>query len=201
MTDRDLARLHWPRHLRPAFDALFAIDDAMGAVVASATQPALAAIKLAWWREQLEALDTGAPPAEPRLQAAAAELLNRGITGRELGRLEAGWAALLEEPPDLTLALGRGALLFDLAARLLGAEDARLAGAGRIYALADLRRRGHAVQQIHTADSLGQVAAPLRPLTALSALARRDLQRQAPEPEATPGRSWTLLRHRLTGRL
>jgi phytoene synthase len=201
MTDRDLVRLHWPRHLRPAFDALFAIDDAMGAVVASATQPALAAIKLAWWREQLEALDTGAPPAEPRLQAAAAELLSRGIRGEELARLEGGWAALLLERPDMTLALERGALLFRLAAKLLGTEDARLAEGGRIYARADLQRRGHKLEQTQLGETLGSVPVPLRPLTALAALARRDLERQAPEPEATPGRSWTLLRHRLTGRL
>ena len=43
--------------LRPAFDALLAIDDAMAEIVATATQPALAAIKLAWWREALEKLD------------------------------------------------------------------------------------------------------------------------------------------------
>src|SRR5215210_353370 len=95
--DRDLVRLHWPVELRPAFDALFDIDDAMGAVVARATEPALAAIKLAWWREQLEELDQGKVPAEPRLRAAAAELVRRGIKGAELTALEAGWATLLDE--------------------------------------------------------------------------------------------------------
>jgi phytoene synthase len=201
MRDRDLVRLHWPRHLRPAFDALFAIDDAMGAVVASASQPALAAIKLAWWREQLEALDAGSPPAEPRLQAAAAELLTRGLRGRELGRLEAGWAALLDERPDMRLALERGALLFGFGAKLLGTDDAAIPEAGRIYARADLQRRGRALEQTHVGPFIGAIPVPLRPLTALAALARRDLERQGPEPEATPGRSWTLLRHRLTGRL
>ena len=77
---------------------------------ARATEPALAAIKLAWWREQLEKLDTEAPPAEPRLQAARAELLPRGIKGEELAALEMGWAALLDESPDARLVeeLGRG---------------------------------------------------------------------------------------------
>ena len=64
-------RLYWPTGLRAAFDALFAIDDALGDVVAKATEPALAAIKLAWWRERLEELDSGQAPAEPRLKAAA----------------------------------------------------------------------------------------------------------------------------------
>jgi len=46
-------------------------------------------------------------------------------------------------------------------------------------------------------------AAPLRPITALAALAARDTNRGGPpfEPPATPGRAWTLLRHRLTGRI
>ena len=58
MTDRDLVRLYWPVALRPAFDALFAIDDALADIVMSSTQPALGAIRLAWWREALERLDT-----------------------------------------------------------------------------------------------------------------------------------------------
>jgi 15-cis-phytoene synthase len=75
LRDRDLVRLYWPVELRPAFDALFAIDEAMGDVVAKATEPTLGAIKLAWWRERLEQLDEAKVPAEPRLRAAADELL------------------------------------------------------------------------------------------------------------------------------
>ncbi|HEU0284996.1 MAG TPA: hypothetical protein VFR52_07635, partial [Sphingomicrobium sp.] len=43
----------------------------------------------------------------------------------------------------------------------------------------------------------------LRPLTALTALAVRDLARGGPpfEPEATPGRALALIRHRWTGRI
>src|ERR671918_1744417 len=86
--DSDLVRLYWPAELRPAFDTLFAIDDAMGEVVARSTQPALGAIRLAWWRERLEELDQGAAPAaEPRLRAIARQLVERGITGKELSQL------------------------------------------------------------------------------------------------------------------
>jgi phytoene synthase len=99
LRDRDLVRLYWPVELRPAFDALFDIDDAMADVVVRSTQPALGAIKLAWWRERLEELDQGKVPAEPRLQAAAAELLPRGISGAELAGLEDAWSALLEQSP------------------------------------------------------------------------------------------------------
>jgi len=91
-----LVRLYWPAELRPAFDALFAIDDAMADVVVRSTEPRLAAIKLAWWRERLEELDDGKVPAEPRLQAAAEHLLSRGVTGAELSRLEDGWLMALQ---------------------------------------------------------------------------------------------------------
>ena len=123
-------RLHWPVALRPAFDALFDLDDAMADVVARASEPALAAIKLAWWREALERLDTAPPPAEPRLTAAASELLPRGLTGRELAGLEAGWAELLQEEPDLRSVQARGELLFALGGRLLGASHVGLGDAG-----------------------------------------------------------------------
>ena len=120
MRDRDLVRLYWPADLRPAFDALFALEDAMADVVARSTEPALGAIKLAWWRERLEELDDGKVPAEPRLQAASAELLPRGISGGDLAQLDEGWAALLYEQPDMALVTQHGTRLFRLAARLLG---------------------------------------------------------------------------------
>ena len=200
--DRDLVRLYWPAHLRPAFDALFDIDEAMAAVVARATEPALAAIKLAWWREQLEKLDVEPPPAEPRLQAAAAELLPRGIEGRELAALEAGWATLLAEAPEIALVEARGEALFAIAAKLLGARHEAIGAAGRLYALMDVTRRG-IIDLRARADPrpLPRFPSKLRPLTALAALARRDLHWGSKEAEATPGRSWLLMRHRLTGKI
>jgi phytoene synthase len=199
--DRDLVRLHWPAELRPAFDALFGIDDALARVVGTATQPALGAITLAWWREQLEQLDTSAPPAEPTLRAAAAELLPRGIRGRDLAELESGWATLLDEQPDLELVAERGRALFAIGARLLGADSGQLSDAGALFAVADVKRRrmGGWIGAIPPLKA--RFAPKLRPLTALAALASRDRRRGSDEPEATPGRAWTLLRHRLTGRL
>ena len=189
-------------HLRAAFDGLFDIDDALAGVVVRATEPALAAIKLAWWREQLEKLDTEEPPPEPRLQAAAAELLPRGIKGRDLAGLEAGWAALLEEYPDVELVEARGEILFELAARLLDASDRNIPAAGRLFALMDVkRRRVHDFRAAAKWPATARFPPKLRPLTGLACLARRDLVRGAEEPEATPGRSWALIRHRMTGKL
>lgn len=197
-TDRDLVRLHWPPDLRPAFDALFAIDAALAEVVGTAREPALAAIKLAWWRENLEQLDRQPAPAEPRLQAAATELLPRGVSGAALATLEDGWAALLEEAPDVGRLRARGVVLFQLAARLLGQSGEGLREAGGLWAEVNLARRfGRGLPQ---SIELPRARRPLRPLTALSALAARDARLASLEQEATPGRAWTLLRHRLTGR-
>jgi phytoene synthase len=201
-----LVRLYWPARLRPAFDALFAIDDAMGDVVAKTSEPALAAIKLAWWRERLLELDAGKAPAEPRLQAAADQLLPRGITGAALADLEEGWATLLEPQPDIEQVSGRGANLFGLASRLLGDTDALIPSAGRLYACESVRRRGLADVHwpMHEMYQLAghRFSRTLRPLTALARLAARDAKLDArAEPEGTPGRAWALIAHRLTGRI
>ena len=202
MRDRDLVRLYWPAELQSAFDALFDIDAAMADVVAQSTQPALGAIKLAWWRERLEELDQGIVPDEPRLQAAVAELLPRGVSGADLSRIECGWAVLFTEVPDLLLAEDRGEELFRIGMQLLGDEHASLIPAGRMVAGVDFARRGY--REIEPARvAMGGVRFPksLRPLTAFAALAARDIRRGGPpfEAEATPGRAAALLAHRLFG--
>lgn len=204
MRDRDLVRLYWPVELRPAFDALFGIDDAMAEVVASSTQPALGAIRLAWWRDALERLDAKPAPPEPRLQAVATELLPRGISGTDLANLEPGWRTLLDEWPELQLINQRGKTLFQLGAFLLKANCEGLADAGALYASADIDRRGinHGGSMPLGLYGIG-FPRKVRPLTGLAALAARDLMSggQTLEPEATPGRAFALLRHRLTGKV
>ena len=187
---------------------MFDIDDALAGVVARATEPALAAIRLAWWREQLEKLDKGEIPAEPRLRAAAAELLPRGVTGSDLAALETTWALLLQrddQPSFMRGVTSRGPSLFSLAARLLGVPmDDHVESAAQSFAAADLARRGiFDLVPLKLRPSKTRVPRRSRPLTAFEVLARRDMRSGGPpfEPEATPGRSWTLIRHRLTGRI
>lgn len=203
MTDRDLVRQYWPVELRPAFDALFAIDDVMAEVVASSTQPALGAIRLAWWREALERLDQHPPPPEPRLQAAAAELLSRGVSGSALAMLEDGYATLLDEEPDSDRLGASGEALFAIGTTLLGATDAKLPLAGRLHAFARAARRGFAAfpDDIDVSALTGhRFAHALRPLTAFARLAARDVKHKLTlEPEATPSRAIALLSHRLSG--
>lgn len=207
MRDRDLVRLYWPVELRPAFDALFEIDDAMAEVVVRATEPALASIKLAWWRERLEELDQGKVPAEPRLQAAASELLPRGISGADLGSLEESWALLLQPDDQLSFMRGvtsRGPSIFTLAARLLKIPmDDHLEAAAQSFTAADLGRRAiFDLVPLKLGRARDRVPRRMRPLTALEVLARRDMRDGPPfEPEATPGRALALIVHRLTGRV
>jgi phytoene synthase len=187
--------------VRPAFDALIDIDDALRDVVASSTQAALGAIRLAWWRDALKRLDQAPPPPEPRLQAAAAELLPRGVSGAMLAALEDGNAALLDETIDWTRVGDGGAALFAIGGRLLGDDDPGLGEAGRFYALGQAARLGCLGAPAEIPSLRGhRFARRLRPLTALSRLAVRDLRRRHDvEPEATPGRAAALIIHRLNG--
>jgi len=205
LTDRDLVRLYWSVELRPAFDALFGIDDALAEVVTSSSQPALGAIRLAWWREALERLDQKPAPPEPRLQAAAAELLPRGIKGSDLAGLEGSWALLLQEDQESFMrgVATRGPALFRLAARLLDIPMSRvLEDAAQSFAAADLGRR-HIFDLAPLPLRMAKVRVPrnARPLTALLVLARLDMRKGGPpfEPQATPGRAAALLMHRLSG--
>ena len=205
--DRVLMLRQVPADVRPAFEALWQIDAAMGDVVARSTQPALGAVKLAWWRERLEELDSGAVPAEPRLEAASRHLLPRGISGAELSKLEDGWASLLDEAVEPARVAARGARLFRLGARLLGREHEEVAEAGALYALVSVGRRG--VPELlepagEQAKSVTRHPFPraLRPLTALARLAARDLRHGPPfEQEGSPPRLAAMLRHRWSGRV
>ena len=194
MRDRDLVRLHWPESRRSAFDTVLALDDRLADVALGAAQPAMGAIKLAWWRDQLAALDTQPPTPEPLLLRVVSDLMVAGVSGAECAALAEGWTAILQEQPDPA---PRGIALFALLGRLLGAE---VVPGGEAFSRADLARRSG------DADWLRKVPVPtaprpVRPVTLLDALGRRDAARfWPPEPEATPARSWTLIRHRLTGR-
>ena len=203
--DRALMVQHARADLRPAFEALWSIDAAMGDVVARSTEPALAAVKLAWWRDQTEALDSGAPPAEPMLQAVAGQLLPRGVSGAELSELERGWATLLDQEVDAGHVAERGAALFRLSGRLLNSDDPRLADAGGLWALVAVGRRGVPELLGPAGDHLQRIgghrfARGVRALTGLARLAARDLRHGEPfEPEGTAGRAAEMLRHRWSG--
>ena len=205
--DRVLMLRQVPGDVRPAFEAMWQIDAAMGDVVARSTQPALGAIKLAWWRERLEELDRGAVSAEPRLHTVAEHLLPRDISGAELSQLEAGWAALLEDKVDAERLVARGARLFRWGAKLLGGDDQAIGDAGSFYSLVSIGRRG-VPELLEPAKERAQLLLgrrfprELRPLTGLARLAARDLKHGGPfEPEGSAPRLAAMLRHQWSGRV
>jgi phytoene synthase len=195
---------------------LFAIDGAMADVVRTTSDPQLGAIRLAWWRERLEELDHGVhAPSEPRLKAVEAELVARGVHGRDLAGLERGWLSLFDPFPwDVGTAEAiwfRGRLLFAMGAQLLARTDDAIEEAGGLWALIDVARhcsdaesRAMLLAEARTyARALAGVrfASAVRPFAALAVAAQRDIQGGGPfEPEGTPGRTFSMLRFRLTGR-
>jgi phytoene synthase len=210
--DRTLALAYVPARHRDAVRALWALDVALGAVLTSSREARIRQIRLAWWRETLERLDTAPAPAEPVLRDLEAHVLPRGITGGELSGLEDGWRMLLANPLDASsltaYAEERGARLFRLIARLLGTEElgARL---GQGWALADLAR--NTSDAVERKTVLAAAAERLRhwgmrqpyaarPLTMLAKLARRDVGRGLPfERQGSPRRMAAMLVHQLTG--
>jgi phytoene synthase len=196
-----------PARIRPAFKALWNLDLALADVVATSTDPNLAAIRLAWWRERLEELDQGAePPAEPRLRDVARELLARGVAGAELSRLEDAWLPLLDafpwgEPQADGLRL-RGRTLFAIGAKLLGCDGRDAEAAGALWSLADgaehcsdPNSREFMLAEARRVELPAKFPRKMRPLTVLGALASHDLWRSG----AGAGRVAAALAHRLRG--
>lgn len=212
--DRFLALSYVPAAHRPALEALWQLDSALAAVLTSGRDPLISQIKLAWWRDALEALDRGGrPPAEPALEAVAAHVLPLGITGAELAGMEVGWTLLLT-PDPLTLeeldrfAATRGGLLFRYSAHVLGGDGTQAEAGGEAWALIDLAR--HSGSEVDAQSAVAAAAvrrwgrwpSNLRPLGMLAVLAQRDAEPGRPrwEEPGAPGRMLRMLRHRLTGR-
>ncbi|MFN3388670.1 MAG: squalene/phytoene synthase family protein [Allosphingosinicella sp.] len=210
--DRILALSYVPARRRPAVEALWRLDLALGQALAGGREPLISQIKLAWWREALEKLDSAPAPSEPVLQAVAAHVLPAGVSGTELAAMEEGWAVLLSperlSAADLqTYAARRGGLLFRHSAALLGGGEPA-AGAGEAWALIDLARHSAEEADVEAAVAAARGRARarrwparLRPLGMLAALARRDAEAGRPrwEAQGAPGRMLRMLRHRLTG--
>jgi phytoene synthase len=213
--DRFLALSYVPAKLRPAVEALWCLDAALGAVLTSGREPLISQIKLAWWRDSLEALDTRPAPAEPALQAAAAHVLPLGVSGARLSAMPEGWTLLLTPDPlsrdELAAYAGRrGGTLFAATADLLGGGGGEhIEAAGEAWALIDLARHSGSEADAEAAliAARGRPSPPrwparLRPLGMLAVLAQRDAEpaRTRWEEQGAPGRMLRMLAHRITGR-
>jgi len=208
--ERALAVAYAPRDLQPGLTALFALDERLGGIVASTTEPMIGLMRLAWWRESIEKLGTAPAPAEPLLGALAG-VSAHGVSPTSIAECEDGWAALLDGDLDAeTIARHgrkRGGQLFLSAARLLGAPEEGMEAAGTGWALADLGHR-HSDPQIR-AEARAQARAALAalggrrwpksalPLAVLALLATRDAKDGGVRRQGAPNRLFRLLALRL----
>jgi phytoene synthase len=211
--ERELALSYAERQARPYLRALWAVDERFGAILAGTTEAAIGEMRLLWWRDAL----TEAPQAtraEPLIEAAATAMREAGTSGADWGAMTEGWHALLQqpiEPAELErFARERGSRLFSLSATILGAPDwPGLEDAGQGWALTDLAYRitdgGVAAEARARATAFfpGRPRWPreLRPLGALTVLARRDAHAgRTRRRQGSPGRVARMAWHRLTGR-
>ena len=172
---------------RPVLEDLFALDRRLADAVRQASEPIIAQMKLAWWRDRF-AQDRGDwPRGEPLL----ARLAGWNAEVAQLGTLVDGWEALLHDGPltdDAILAFGQGhAEAWGLAAHALGQAGAPpTEHAGLLWSFADLAQhcaspedadRVRAVARSRDILDSGPPRLPrvLRPLAVLGTLGRRSL--------------------------
>lgn len=174
---------------RPAIAAVFALDSRLARAGAEASEPIIAQMKLAWWRDQFAKPAADWPRGEPLL----AEICALGLEPDRLLGLVDGWEAIitaeaLDVPALQAFSAGRAAAWLAVA-ETLGQEshaDAVLA-AGRMWALGDLGSHldpgaRELVRSIDPDELPGIPSLPrsLRPFQVLAALGRRATARGRP---------------------
>ncbi|MDQ1231070.1 phytoene synthase [Sphingomonas sp. SORGH_AS 879] len=213
MREQALAVGYAPASAREGFAALLDLDHQLASILQSTTEPMIGQMRLTWWYEALEKLDSEPAPAHPVLQRLAGAVLPGGVRGADLAPMIEGWEALLDdgEPLDderiARHSEARGGVLFASVGRLLGQRGMEPLGMG--WAKADLAQH---VSDDATRARIGGMALseldlalapkspkPIRTLTGLAVLARETLRR----PDRWPGhpmRAARLAWHGLTGR-
>lgn len=203
--DRYLATLYAPRDKRPALFALHALDLELLDVALGTSEPMIGQIRLAWWRERLAELDGQAVPAQPVLKA----LSIAGLSASDLEGFDDASLAYLDGDVHEWAHL-RGTKLFAVGARILDSSDDAV-DAGHVWAAVDGWRRG-LIDQAAVAEVLAaaprRMPAPLRPIAALTGLARSDFARnrailpgQPDGVSASPTRQLRLAAIILSGRI
>lgn len=199
-----------PASSRAATLALLALDTRLAGVVRSASEPMLAQLRLAWWRETLAQDADALPEGEPLL----ANLKTWGGHHRALGALVDGWEAMtgkapLGEQAMRDLADGRGTAFLALAEAVgEGGHADVVRRLTRNWALADIASRLSLPEERNTAFSLAKaqdwrrakLPRALRPLIVLHGLAGRAVRRGDSLNELTPAAFLPAIRLGLLGR-
>lgn len=205
-----LALAYAPAATRPAWTVLMALDTRLAGVVRSASEPMIAQIRLAWWRERLVGDPRNLPKGEPLLAMLGSW---NGHAG-DLAALVDGWEAMTGEAPlpaqsFAALADARGQA-FSALSRVLGCEDS--AGTalrfGHDWALVDIaghlsdgKERDTVWRQIAARDWSGvPLPRAMRPLGVLRGVAARCVRHDTDFAESGPLAMLTAMRIGLTGR-
>jgi phytoene synthase len=148
--DRYLTALFAPAERRPALFALIAFNDEIARVREAVTQPILGQIRLQWWRDALEQIYAGKPPAHDVAQALAMAVATGNLDRILLEQMiDARETDLASEPPAhvedlLSYAAETAGNLIELQLQALGVRDEASEQAGRsvgtAYALVGLIR-------------------------------------------------------------
>ena len=105
-----LALAYAPRDARPVFQDLFALDRRLADAVRQASEPIIAQLKLAWWRDRFAQSPAEWPKGEPLL----ARLAGWDADISRLGGLVDGWeqiAAAEELTRDVAIAFALSSVL------------------------------------------------------------------------------------------
>lgn len=182
-----LALAYAPARARPAALCLLALDARMARTVREASDPLLAQIGLAWWRETISQPLTARPRGEPLVEA----LDCWGGQAADLLPLIDGWehlavAEAIDEVTAARFASGR-AEAFGALARLLDhpEHEARAERMAHAWAMADLASHLDQAGEAGLARSMlagetwsdNRIGRDLRPLAVLHAVAARCMHR------------------------
>lgn len=206
---RRLALAYAPQASRRAIDVIWLLDARLAKAAMGASDPIIAQLKLAWWRDRFAAPDSAPAVGEPLLE----ELAALAFPSAELAKMVDAWElfAVAERPSAANWqqwAEGRGAG-WAAAAELLAGTDWHDAAqrAGRRWALAE--HAGHLADGpdrtalFHIAQNMG--SAPerfprsLRSFAVLDALACRSIRRRE-SPLADPAAMAVAMRVGIFGR-
>ncbi|MEB3414866.1 hypothetical protein VCJ71_02175 [Alteriqipengyuania sp. WL0013] len=202
-----LALAYAKADLRAQFETALLLENRLGAVLRGASEPMIAQLKLAWWRDRFAQSPDEWPKGEPLL----ARLSGWEGTVRLVALVD-GYEALLGDalgPASArSFASGRGRL-WAVTAQAAGLEQAagEAARAGALVAYADLAANvASAEERAVVVATATEVRPPrslprgLRPLQVLAGLADRALARGGVDPASGAGAYLRAIRVGLLGR-
>ncbi len=181
-----LALAYSTQKVRGPFTTAIELDLRLARIVAHSTEPLLAQMRMAWWRDELAKAPQARATGEPLLAAIGKTW--RGEEGA-LRALVDGWEQLLADPPlpasaaENFAAARAGA--FAGVARIAGGadDDAAVTIAAKRWALADLAANTHDLDEkaafvaagLELGDQPVRLSRAMRPLLVLDRLARASL--------------------------